>query len=256
MIAVSVISHRHGVLVETLVSELIGFAEVSRIIVTCNLPESLHLPGDPRIQRIDNRQSRGFGANHNAAFAICDSPYFCPINPDISFSGNPFPALLGAMRTTGAALSAPKVVDPVGRLEDSARRFPTLASLARKALLGGGNDYAEPMAGSLPFSPDWVAGMFMLFDSQAYARLSGFNETYHLYYEDVDICVRLWRQQMRLIVVPGVQVTHEARRDSRKNLRFMRWHAHSMIRYLVTQSTRLPAPDRVEQITRSPQQPT
>ena len=248
LIAVSVISHKQGTLVESLVSELIAFPEVSEICVTRNIPEILTLPPDRRIKLIDNPQPRGFGANHNRAFAQCQAPYFCPTNPDISFISSPFPALLEAMRDTGAILSAPKVVDTAGRLEDSARRFPTAVSLFLKALAGSSKDYAESMNDPTPFSPDWVAGMFMLFDSRAYAALSGFDEAYHLYYEDVDICVRLWREHMRLIVVPGVQVTHAASRDSRTKLRYMLWHARSMLRYLVTQSTRLPTPDRAKPI--------
>src|SRR5690606_29874744 len=81
------------------------------------------------------------------------------------------------------------------------------------------------------FFPEWVAGMFMLFRSDAYARLGGFDEKFFLYYEDVDICARIWRQGMKIIACPSATVTHDARRDSRKKLRYMYWHLKSMARY-------------------------
>lgn len=44
-----------------------------------------------------------------------------------------------------------------------------------------------------PVDADWVAGMFMLFRREAFRAVGGFDRAYLLYYEDVDICERLWR---------------------------------------------------------------
>ena len=38
--------------------------------------------------------------------------------------------------------------------------------------------------GALAFSPDWVAGMFMLFRYDAFRAVAGFDARYFLYYED------------------------------------------------------------------------
>ena len=37
---------------------------------------------------------------------------------------------------------------------------------------------------------DWVSGVFMLFSSQTYAEVGGFDARYFLYYEDADLCAR------------------------------------------------------------------
>jgi GT2 family glycosyltransferase len=83
-----------------------------------------------------------------------------------------------------------------------------------------------------PVVVDWIAGMFMLFDSTAFRAVRGFDESYFLYYEDVDLCRRLRRSGYDVIYVPGAEVVHDARRDSRRKLSLMRHHAASLLRFL------------------------
>jgi GT2 family glycosyltransferase len=124
------------------------------------------------------------------------------------------------------------VVDATVEREDSARRFPSVPSLAAK-LLGFAPrlDYA---IGSEPFSPDWVAGMFLAFRREVFAAVDGFDERYFLYYEDVDLCRRLRASGFDVRLVPGARVTHLARRESRRSFRHLRWHVASVTRYLLS----------------------
>lgn len=239
MIAVSIVSHGHGSMVEKLIEALFECPEVRQIIVIRNVPEPLGIIRDDRVLMIDNVAPKGFGANHNAAFSSCKQPFFCPLNPDIELPENPFPYLLECIVRSGAALVAPLIVSPGGSIEDSMRQFPTLRLLLSKAL-GGADGRYEIAAGQPDFCPEWVAGMFMLFRSEDFARLNGFDESFFLYYEDVDICVRTWQQGLKLTACPRVNVIHDARRDSRRSWRHMRWHLASMGRYFWKHWGRLP----------------
>lgn len=239
MISVSIVSHGHGAMVDALVAQLLDLPSVCQIIVTLNLPERLCLANDPRVLVLHNRHPKGFGANHNAAFQVHRGDYFCPLNPDIKLVDDPFSVLLPLFHDKRVALVAPKVINPRGEDEDSWRRFPTISSLALKALGLGDGRCVAPNADQ-PFSPEWVAGMFMLFRSDAFRHLKGFDEKYFLYYEDVDICVRLWRSDFRLLASPSVRVIHDARRDSHRKLGHLRWHLFSMTRYFIRYAFRLP----------------
>lgn len=240
MIAVSIVSHGHGALVHRLVGQLEACPEVTQIIVTRNIAEDGPALLGEKLELIDNGAApKGFAANHNAAFRRCRAAYFCPVNPDIELDGNPFPALLAALTARQAALAAPLVKAPDGAVEDYARRFPTLRLLAAKAVGGDGGRYPVT-ASDREFFPEWVAGMFMLFRSEAYARLGGFDEGFFLYYEDVDICVRSWRQGMPVLSCPSVSVVHDARRASRRQLNYLRWHLASLFRYFRKHWGRLP----------------
>lgn len=230
-------------MVGRLVAQLLLCPEVSLILVTLNIPEVFELPEDQRIRVLHNVSPRGFAANHNAAFEESREEYFCPLNPDIEILGNPFTALLVATSEADIAMSAPRVDSPSGSQEDSWRRFPTVFSLFRKVFGIGNGSYPVPPDGRI-FSPEWVAGMCMLFRSADYRALGGFDEGFFLYYEDVDICVRLWKSGRRLVVCPGVTVIHDARRDSHRNFRHLRWHLASVTRYFLKHWGRLPSISR------------
>ena len=238
-VTISVVSHGHGQMVVQLLEQLLTFKEVAQILLTCNIPEVLDIPSDIRIVLINNISPRGFAANHNAAFALCENSYFCPLNPDIEFIANPFRPLLDALHSYRAALVAPLIVSEDGRVEDSLRRFPTLASLWKKFFWGNDGRYilnSEHCA----FSPDWAAGMFLLFRARDFELLGGFDREFFLYYEDVDICARAWNAGMKIVACPFVIVIHKARRESHKNFQFLRWHLKSMARYFWKNWGRLP----------------
>jgi N-acetylglucosaminyl-diphospho-decaprenol L-rhamnosyltransferase len=242
-VTVSIVSHGHGALVEQLIEQVLKQSGVAKVLLTLNVPENLALPSSNKLVLVHNTNPKGFGASHNAAFRQCDSEFFCVLNPDIVLSQPIFGGLIEGLLTAGAVLAAPAVISTSGEREDSWRQFPTLGGLLLKAI-GKDNSVVsfDPKA-DLVF-PAWVAGMCLLFDTQAYQRLGGFDEGYFLYYEDVDICARIWKEGFRLVACPNIKVTHDAQRASRRNSQHMRWHALSMARYFIKFAGRLPAINR------------
>ena len=232
LITVSIVSHGHGEMVERLLTSLLNFPEVDSIILTLNIPEKLNIHSDPRIRVIQNISPKGFGANHNAAFSMCVDPFFCVMNPDISLSYNPFPVLIATFSDITVGLVAPLVKNLKGNIEDSARYFLTPLSLFLRVLFGKSDAYFLNEGGG-SFFPDWVGGMFMLFDSNAYKQLNGFDEGYFLYVEDVDICRRVWSSGRHILINQNVSVIHSAQRASRKTLKHMLWHINSLLRYFI-----------------------
>jgi N-acetylglucosaminyl-diphospho-decaprenol L-rhamnosyltransferase len=233
-VTVSIVSHRQNALVNGLLGDLnrLCAGKIS-LVLTENIPDPTPLSIDGLtvpVQRIANDQAKGFGANHNAAFAHCRTPFYCVANPDVRLNDDPFPALIAALAAPDTAVAGPLVRNPSGTIEDSARRFPTLASLTKKLFVPpAGPDYDTTRG---PVKVDWVAGMFMLFRSDAYRAVGGFDERFFLYYEDIDICRRLATRGQAVIFDPTVAVTHDARRASRRDPRLMAIHAASVARYL------------------------
>ena len=242
MISVSVVSHGHGELVQQLLGDLARCNTVPlEIILTQNVSEPFP-PGAMReslkLSVYQNAEPKGFAANHNTAFRASKGAYFCVLNPDVRLPQDPFPRLLAGLRDPDIGVIAPGVIDPEGRVEDNARRFPTLRSLFGKAL-GVVNRIDYPEISEL-LEPDWVAGMFMLFKAEAFRKIGGFDERYFLYYEDVDICARLRAMGFHVRVDPMTKVIHDARRESHRNPEYLAWHLQSMLRFLFTRPRKLP----------------
>ena len=240
-LSISVVSHGQAGLVADLLDDLRRHCKTPiEIVLTLNLKETLPFAAEDfafPVRIIENDVPKGFGANHNAAFERVDSQFFCVLNPDVRLQSDIFPALMEQLRAPRVAAVAPAIVGPGGEPEDSARRFPTFLSILAKALTGsrGNADYADR---AVPFSPDWIAGMFMLFRAEVFHELGGFDERYYLYYEDVDLCARLRHRDYQVCVVPEVCAVHYARRESHRNIRYLLWHVKSLVRFLVTTARR------------------
>ncbi len=232
----SVVSHGQGALVAELLSDLEKYSATQvEVILTVNVAEDLPFGADSfsfPLQIVRNSIPQGFGANHNAAFSLRHSDYFGVLNPDIRLNTDPFGPLRQVLVAQDAGVAAPLVRGVDGGIEDSARRMPT-------PLIIGGKVFRrrqEPdyrIAGERIY-PDWVAGMFMLFRSEVYARMGGFDERYFLYYEDVDLCARLALSGYRIVLDPVVSVVHEARRESHRRFRYFRRHVASISRFLLS----------------------
>ena len=137
-ITLSIVSHGQNALVNQLLEDIQRHcADRVALVLTENIPDPTPLATDGLtcpVQRIVKHQIKGFGANHNAAFKHCRTPYFCVVNPDIRLPADPFPSLLSNFGDKSVAVAGPLVRNPAGAVEDSARRFPTPVILLQKAL--------------------------------------------------------------------------------------------------------------------------
>lgn len=239
MIAISIVSHGHGKMVESLVSNLLNFPEISSILLTLNIAEELNIPTNPRIIVIKNISPKGFGANHNAAFKMCSELYFCVLNPDILIEYNLFRELVSSFDIHKTGLVSPLVKNSKGGIEDSVRHFLTPASLFLRVFCKKSDAYKCLEGGGFIFS-EWVGGMFMLFSSTVFEHINGFDEKYFLYVEDVDICTRVWLNGYKVLVNQNVSVIHNAQRASRKSFKHMLWHIKGIFRYFVKFHKSLP----------------
>ena len=138
-ISISIVSHRQGPLVEHLLSDLREHcATPLEVLLTVNVEETLPFDaaqfGFP-VKIITNASAKGFAANHNAAFRHAGAEYFCVLNPDIRLKQDPFPAIFAQLADPKVGVVGPLILNPSGEIEDSARRFPTLFTILKKALL-------------------------------------------------------------------------------------------------------------------------
>lgn len=237
-VTVSVVSHEHGDVVLPLLEDMASWAasDVAEVIITLNVPESklikkVHAQQWPfKVVITSNTEPLGYGANHNQAFALCATPFFCIVNPDIRFSQNPFPALIDTLKVPGTGCAYPLQYAGQGMPRDLAREIPAPFSLLRRYFVSGDRERVQPR--------DWINGAFMLFHSAVFAQLGGFDQRFFMYCEDVDICLRLQQKGLRLALASRAQVEHQGAHASRRQLRHLLWHLASMVRLWSSKSYR------------------
>lgn len=235
-VTLSIVSHGQGNIIRNLLEDCRSFTGASfEILLTFNIPEDRRFYvdfTDLPIRIIENEEPKGFGANHNAAFKKSFGEVFMVVNPDIRAPGLDLSHLASIALMPGVGACAPCICDVSGNIEDSARKFPTAHRILTRVLFNRREADYDLSCNSL-VSVDWVAGMFVAFSREVFQQLGGFDDRrFFMYLEDADICRRINELGGQVLVNPYVKVIHMAQRASRRNLRHMKWHFTSMVRFL------------------------
>jgi len=247
-ISISVVSHGQLSMVAKLFSDLDSLnleQYICEVILTKNIPEPVKLKLNKiPLKVIENKEPKGFGANHNQAYEMSSGAFFCVVNPDVRLEKNVFEPLLQALNSNDrVGIISPYVFSSLGERENNIRYFPTVLTLIKKFM--GYTDLFYPEKSDVaPYSVEWAAGMFLIFKAELYDDIGGFDEGFFLYYEDVDICIRCWKAGWMVYSSPLVDVIHDGQRASHTEFKYLKWHLGSLVRYLFKHSRTLPAIDR------------
>lgn len=207
--------------------------ENCQVVITLNLAnECIDQTLYPNLAStvLRNPTPKGFGANHNAALAHCDAPWFIVLNPDIRL---PDPSTLQRLiensPAAGDGVLAPVIMNSRALAEDSVRLNISPWSLLRR-VLGQRQRYqpSGPAKVDRPFY--WLAGMCMVVNAEAYRTMRGFDERFFLYCEDYDLCARLYLAGYKINVLNNVRVIHDAQRNSHRSLAYLRRHLVSLVK--------------------------
>ncbi|HWB72465.1 MAG TPA: glycosyltransferase family 2 protein [Egibacteraceae bacterium] len=194
----------------------------------------------PRVRRI-GLANVGFGRAANAGVAATRTAAVVVANADTRFRPDAPLALagyLGAHPDVGAA--GPLVRFPDGRLQLSARAFPSLGQAVGHALLGLWRpdnrwtrayrltdwDHASER------DVDWLSGCCLALRREAFEDVGGFDPAYFMFVEDVDLCYRLRQAGWRVVFAPVTEVVHAVGTAvSRRRFRMVVEHARSLDRF-------------------------
>jgi hypothetical protein len=233
-ITVSVVSHGDKSALQALLGSLQTFEDPPQLqlVVTDNLGHDvpdLEPAAWNSVRLLRNERPQGYARNHNAAFRYAEGSYFCIANPDVLFLESTLGPLISDLESGKADITAPLVVDPQGSLQDSFRSLPSPLELLWRRVEGAKIDAHLPPGQSL--HPDWIAGIFLLMRTETFSKLGGFDQRYHLYFEDVDLCTRARLMGLSVVVNGRLRLQHDARRASRRPGRQLIWHLQSAARF-------------------------
>jgi len=208
-----------------------------KVVVVENSPATLSqkAPENMDIQFLRQEVNLGFGRAVNLAQQKLQTPYFLLLNPDVQLLPNTLSALYGLMeKEKKVGLVVPKLLNQDGRIQFSARRFYDLSTiLFRRTLLGNIFPNHPVLRRHLMADwdhatireIDWALGACMLIRAEAVER-EIFDPRFFLYFEDVDLCLRLKKKGWKVMYHPGACAIHEHRQESRKRLFSRGYYEH------------------------------
>ncbi len=184
----------------------------------------------------------GAGANRGMA-ALGESEYVLVCNPDLQIHPGAVAALAAVLDAEPSwAVVGPRIVTPEGETYPSVRRFPSMVDAAGHALLAlfrPDNPFSRryrPLdaGGDALAEADWVSGACFLVRRSAMEELGGFDESYFMFAEDMDLCWRAHRAGWGVGVQPSAVVTHTEGVSRRSHpYRMLVAHHRSALRFAV-----------------------
>ena len=161
----------------------------------------------------------GYGAAANLGAAGDESPWVVVANPDIVWEPDSLDALVAAgERHPGAGSLGPKILNTDGTVYPSARAVPSLRQGAGHALFARvwphnpwTRQYHRRQEQVLltEHPVGWLSGACLLLRRSAQDEVGGFDPSYFLFFEDVDLGERLGRSGWENVYVPGAVVVHD-----------------------------------------------
>jgi N-acetylglucosaminyl-diphospho-decaprenol L-rhamnosyltransferase len=195
----------------------------------------------PDVSFIRTGANLGYGGAANRGAHGVTSEFVLVCNPDTLFDPDSLERLAEAMDAhPRAGVSGPRIDTPEGEVYPSARTFPTVTDSIGHGFLGivwRQNPWSRRYLMSdrpldRPSTVDWVSGSCMFLRTEAFNRVGGFDESFFMYAEDVDLCRRLGEAGFASLYVPSARVTHaQGVSSARHPYRMIVAHHRSLLRF-------------------------
>jgi GT2 family glycosyltransferase len=172
----------------------------------------------------------GFARANNVGTEHASHPYLLFGNPDLVLSPDGLPALQAHLDRHGG-LVAPHLLYADGRPQPNGRGFPYLsARLGNRHLWPFSRMHPDYLMLVPPGTATWVSwatGAALAVRRPDLLAIGGWDERFFLYYEDIDLCLRAWRNGQPVALLGDVRWTHYWAR-SNNTLRVSKAHRHEV----------------------------
>jgi len=159
----------------------------------------------------------GYGVAANLGADGAEQPWIVVVNPDIVWHPGSLDVLFDAADLLPrAGALGPALLNTDSTVYPSARELPSLTQGAGHALFGRiwpGNPWTrayqrrQQQAGT-ERAAGWLSGACLVLRREAFEAVGGFDPSYFMFFEDLDLGERLGRAGWSNVYVPSAQVTH------------------------------------------------
>lgn len=190
----------------------------------------------PGVRLLANPDNRFYAAANNQALQATDAPFKLLLNPDIVVPPGSLQTLLTFMADhLQAGAVAPRLRGVDGEIQPSCRAFPG-PDMVRYEALGLSRlfprsprfgqyrmtwwDYADARPVDQPMASA------LLLRTAALDEIGRFDEQFPMFFNDVDLCRRLWDAQWEVWFTPEAEMTHLGGASTRQVRREMIIESH------------------------------
>lgn len=194
-----------------------------------------------QVEYVFTGKNLGFGKAHNIAIEKIKkvSNFHLIINSDLDFEGAILDEIIYYMKQhSEVGLLAPKVLNMDGTLQYSAKLLPRPVDLIVRRFLPIKviQNYFNDRFEFRFFTFDKIiqapcfTGCFLMINTSVFTRITGFDERFFMYSEDIDLTRRI-NKHYKTLYYPHVSIYHHHGKGSYKNLKLLYYHIKSMILY-------------------------
>ncbi len=150
----------------------------------------------------------GFGRGNEEGLKFSTGEIIAFINPDIELQEKTLDTLLGEI---DAGIVVPRLENKKGELLESTWNFPTVLGTIRRRIWKGrtvkkNNKQTKEV--------EWAQGSFLVMRRDFFEKLGGFDHRFFLFFEDTDLCRRVWKAGKKVVQIPSARAFHTEHRLS------------------------------------------
>ncbi len=195
------------------------------------------------INYLKNSKPKGFGENNNIIFKHIKAQEkpstndkFLVLNPDVLIEVKDLLNLTNKVDAANAKIATINLFKDIEhtQYDFSVRNYTNFTDYMSSMFLGKNTSIIDKSTIKQAIKVDWAAGSFLLFDFEHFDKLKGFDKAYHMYCEDIDICLRsdvIFGE--KVLYFSNIKAVHLAQHASRSLFsKHLYWHLSSMFKYL------------------------
>ena len=173
------------------------------------------------LQLIRSEKNLGYGAGNNFGAKHATGEFILIINPDNRLEPNAAEVMVRFLqKNPDIGVVGPQLIFPDGTIRDSYRTFPSPLDIIikrtplKKIFKNRIRRYLQWDRDSNEIGDvDWLCGACLLIKRSLFEEFGGFDERYFLFFEDCDLCRKVWGKNLRVTYLPTAKA-----RDSEQRL--------------------------------------
>ena len=165
----------------------------------------------PECTIVLSEKNVGFGGANNLGASRASGELLLFLNNDTLVSSDIFTPLAAALeQNRHLGLIGPALRNQDGTFQVSFGRFPSLGNEWRTRRLGRRFNHKNlDQVGTIETRErEWITGAAMMARKECFERLGGFDESYFMYFEDVDLCYRARLLGYEIGYAAGCSIIH------------------------------------------------